>query len=175
MRGYCVDCVPNDPGNLDEGQRGDRGRDSRCYAGRRADRRSASQRSDGRFREVRVQQVAVPGLPAWEIRPAAEALPFIDATPSGTLFRAIQQRWQQSLDRCAASMSIRGYGNRSRDGHRATPCARLGRILREGAATSDPRSWAAGYEPSWVFISTGRQLTSGTRGGVSLLQSRCKG
>jgi uncharacterized membrane protein len=92
--------------------------------------------------------------------PAAEALPFIDATPSGTLFRAIQQRWQQSLDPLrGVYVEFSGFTETGRvtvtELHRALgwveTCAK--RPTNIGAAVV---LWAAGHEPSWVFSYDGK-------------------
>jgi uncharacterized membrane protein len=90
----------------------------------------------------------------------AEALPFIDATPSGTLFRAIQQRWQQSLDPLrGVYVEFRGYAETGRvtvtELHRALgwveSCAK--RPTNIGTTVV---LWAAGHEPSWVFSYDGK-------------------
>jgi uncharacterized membrane protein len=90
----------------------------------------------------------------------AEALPFIDATPSGTLFRAIQQRWQQSLDPLrGVYVEFSGHTETGRvtvtELHRALgwveSCAK--RPTNIGTAVI---LWAAGHEPSWVFSYDGK-------------------
>jgi uncharacterized membrane protein len=90
----------------------------------------------------------------------AEPLPFIDATPSGTLFRAIQQRWQQSLDPLrGVYVEFSGYTETGRvtvtELHRALgwveSCAK--RPTNIGTAVV---LWAAGHEPSWVFSYDGK-------------------
>jgi uncharacterized membrane protein len=101
-----------------------------------------------------------PCPPGGNSAPAAEALPFIDATPSGTLFRAIQQRWQQSLDPLrGVYIEFSGYTETGRvtvtELHRALgwveSCAK--RPTNIGPAVV---LWAAGHEPSWVFIYDGK-------------------
>ena len=93
-------------------------------------------------------------------RRAADALPFIDATPGGTLFRAIQQRWQQSLDPLrGVYVEFSGYTETGRvtvtELHRALgwveSCAK--RPTNIGTAVV---LWAAGHEPSWVFSYDGK-------------------
>lgn len=91
---------------------------------------------------------------------ATEALPFIDATPSGTLFRAIQQRWQQSLDPLrGVYVEFSGFTETGRvtvtELQRALgwveSCAK--RPTNVGPAIA---LWAAGNEPSWVFTYDGK-------------------
>jgi uncharacterized membrane protein len=91
---------------------------------------------------------------------APEALPFIDATQSGTLFRAIQQRWQQSLDPLrGVYVEFSGYTETGRvtvtELQRALgwveSCA--GRPTNIGSAVV---LWAAGNEPSWTFSHDGK-------------------
>lgn len=91
---------------------------------------------------------------------AAEALPFIDATPSGTLFRAIQQRWQQSLDPLrGVYVEFSGYTETGR-----VTVTELQRALGwvESCAKRPTNIgptvvlWAAGHEPSWVFSHDGK-------------------
>ena len=93
-------------------------------------------------------------------RRTADALPFIDATPGGTLFRAIQQRWQQSLDPLrGVYVEFSGYTETGRvtvtELHRALgwveSCAK--RPTNIGTAVV---LWAAGHEPSWVFSYDGK-------------------
>jgi uncharacterized membrane protein len=101
-----------------------------------------------------------PCPPGGERPRATAALPFIDATPSGTLFRAIQQRWQQSLDPLrGVYVEFSGYTETGRvtvtELHRALgwveSCAK--RPTNIGTAVV---LWAAGHEPSWVFSYDGK-------------------
>jgi uncharacterized membrane protein len=93
-------------------------------------------------------------------RRVAEALPFIDATRNGALFRAIQQRWQQSLDPLrGVYVEFSGYTETGRvtvtDLHRVLgwveSCAK--RPTNIGTTVV---LWAAGHEPSWVFSYDGK-------------------
>jgi uncharacterized membrane protein len=101
-----------------------------------------------------------PCPPGGNSAPAAQALPFIDATPNGTLFRAIQQRWQQSLDPLrGVYVEFGGFTETGRvtvtELHRALgwveSCAK--RPTNVGGAVV---LWAAGNEPSWVFSYDGK-------------------
>lgn len=88
-----------------------------------------------------------------------EALPFIDATPDGTLFQEIQERWRQSIDPLrGVYMEFSGYTETGRvtvtELHRA-----LGWV---GSCAQRPTNvgpkvvlWAAGNEPSWAFAMEG--------------------
>lgn len=93
--------------------------------------------------------------------PSAEALPFIDATSSGALFRAIQQRWQQTVDPLrGVYVEFSGYTETGRvtvtELHRALggveSCAKRPTNIAPAVVL-----WAAGHEPSWVFSYDGKQ------------------
>lgn len=102
-----------------------------------------------------------------------EALPFIDATPDGTLFRAIQQRWRQSLDPLrGVYVEFSGYSENGRvtvtELQRALgwveSCAQ--RPTNVGPAVM---LWAAGNEPSWVFTIEGSTATLRVLGEAALV------
>lgn len=97
--------------------------------------------------------------PAGTSSGTVEALPFIDATPGGMLFQAIQERWRQSLDPLrGVYVEISGYTETGRvtvtELQRALgwveSCAQ--RPTNVGPAVV---LWAAGNEPSWVFVLEG--------------------
>jgi uncharacterized membrane protein len=100
-------------------------------------------------------------------------MPFIDASPDGLLFAAIQQRWQQSADPArGVFVEIAGYV----EGGRLT-VTRLDRALGWVASCAerplnipdDARAWAAGHEPSWAFVLDSRAATWRTPDGVMTL------
>ena len=70
---------------------------------------------------------------------APQGQPIIDATEGGLLFKAIQQRWQQSADpQRGIYFEFAGYiRKRTRDRHPPATIAGLGRNLR-GAADQHP-------------------------------------
>lgn len=87
--------------------------------------------------------------------PKAPGIPFIDATPGGTLFKAIQQRWQQSADPLrGVYLEFSGYSENERVA--ATEFWRaLGWVAscmeRPTNISASVVLWAAGNEPSWNF------------------------
>ena len=100
----------------------------------------------------------------------ARGLPFIDATPDRVLSAAIQQRWQQSAEPLRGIyMEITGYLEEGRvtatQLHRAlgwvASCAE-----RPSNIPDDARAWAAGNEPSWVFMLDGRSASFRTMDAV---------
>jgi uncharacterized membrane protein len=100
-------------------------------------------------------------------------IPFIDATPRGALFAAIQQRWQQSAEPArGVFVEIAGYA----EGGRLT-ATRLDRALgwvascadRPANIPEDARAWAAGHEPSWAFVFGSRGATWRTLDGDNTL------
>ncbi|HEY6597853.1 MAG TPA: hypothetical protein VIZ30_00980, partial [Pseudomonadales bacterium] len=90
-----------------------------------------------------------------DAKAATAGLPVIDATPGGTLFKAIQQRWQQSMDPLrGVYLEFAGY----QENQRAT-ATELWRGLgwvesckqRPTNVKASARLWAAGNEPFWSF------------------------
>lgn len=86
--------------------------------------------------------------------------PIIDATQDGLLFKAIQQRWQQSADpQRGIYLEFAGYSENGR-----VTATRLQRSLgwvgtcteRPANIPADARLWAAGNEPSWRFVLDGK-------------------
>ena len=80
-------------------------------------------------------------------------LPFIDATPRGGLFRAIQQRWEQAADPLRGIyLEFAGYEEDQR-----VTATELWRALgwvesctkRPNNVSATALAWAAGNEPSW--------------------------
>lgn len=93
--------------------------------------------------------------------PPAAGLPFIDATPNGALFKAIQQRWQQSANPLrGVYLEFSGYQENQR-----VSATELWRALgwvescakRPTNVKSNAVLWAAGNEPSWSFALDDKQ------------------
>ena len=91
---------------------------------------------------------------------APQGQPIIDATDGGLLFKAIQQRWQQSADpQRGIYLEFAGYAENGR-----VTATRLQRSLgwvgtcaeRPTNIPADARLWAAGNEPSWRFVLDGK-------------------
>jgi uncharacterized membrane protein len=87
-------------------------------------------------------------------------MPFIDGTPGGTLFKAIQQRWQQSVDPLrGVYLEFSGYEESDR-----VAATEFWRALGWVSSCKDrPNNiapsvilWAAGNEPSWNFTADAR-------------------
>jgi len=100
----------------------------------------------------------------------ARGHPFIDATPDRVLSAAIQQRWQQSSEPLRGIyLEITGYVEEGRvtatQLHRAlgwvASCAE-----RPSNIPDDARAWAAGNEPSWVFMLDGKSASFRTMDNV---------
>ena len=103
-------------------------------------------------------------FPCTAVKSGAKAptgLPVIDATPGGTLFKAIQQRWQQSTDPLrGVYLEFAGY----QENQRAT-AIELWRALgwvesckqRPTNVKANARLWAAGNEPFWNFTLDDKQ------------------
>ena len=99
--------------------------------------------------------------------------PIIDATEGGLLFKAIQQRWQQSAEpQRGIYLEFAGYSENGR-----VTATRLQRSLgwvgtcaeRPTNIAADARLWAAGNEPSWSFVLDSRGASlRGLDGAVSL-------
>jgi uncharacterized membrane protein len=91
---------------------------------------------------------------------ALQGQPIIDATVGGLLFKAIQQRWQQSADpQRGIYLEFAGYSENGR-----VTATRLQRSLgwvgtcaeRPTNIPTEARLWAAGNEPSWRFVLDGK-------------------
>jgi len=107
---------------------------------------------------------------------APQGLPIIDATEGGLLFKAIQQRWQQSADpQRGIYFEFAGYTENGR-----VTATRLQRSLGwVGACAERPtnipagaRLWAAGNEPSWSFVHDGQHASLRLADGVLQLPAR---
>ena len=107
---------------------------------------------------------------------APQGLPIIDATDGGQLFKAIQQRWQQSADpQRGIYLEFAGYTENAR-----VTATRLQRSLGwVGACAERPtniaagaRLWAAGNEPSWSFVHDGQRASLRFADGVLQLPVR---
>jgi uncharacterized membrane protein len=94
---------------------------------------------------------------------APRGVPFVDATEGGLLFKAIQQRWQQSAEpHRGIYLEFAGY---TEDGR--VTATRLQRTLgwvgtcaeRPQNIPTGARLWAAGNEPSWSFVADGLGAT----------------
>ncbi len=90
-------------------------------------------------------------------------VPFIDATPGGILFTAVQERWRQSTDPSrGVFVEVSGYVEDGR-----MTITRLQRALgwvescstRPANVPPGARAWAAGNEPSWSFGLEGNVAT----------------
>jgi uncharacterized membrane protein len=96
--------------------------------------------------------------------------PIIDATDGGLLFKAIQQRWQQSADpQRGIYLEFAGYTENGR-----VTATRLQRSLgwvgvcaeRPTNIPAGARLWAAGNEPSWNFVYDGQRASLRLADGV---------
>jgi uncharacterized membrane protein len=96
--------------------------------------------------------------------------PIIDATDGGLLFKAIQQRWQQSADpQRGIYLEFAGYTENGR-----VMATRLQRSLgwvgvcaeRPTNIPAGARLWAAGNEPSWNFVYDGQRASLRLADGV---------
>ena len=96
--------------------------------------------------------------------------PFIDATPGGVLFAAVQERWRQSTDPSrGVFVEVSGYVEDGR-----VTVTRLQRALgwvescsgRPANVPQGARAWAAGNEPSWGFVLEGNVATVRTMDAV---------
>ncbi len=102
--------------------------------------------------------------------------PIIDATDGGLLFKAIQQRWQQSADpQRGIYLEFAGYTENGR-----VAATRLQRSLgwvgtcaeRPTNIAASARLWAAGNEPSWAFVYDGQRASLRLADGVLQLPAR---
>jgi hypothetical protein len=92
-------------------------------------------------------------------------IPFVDATPQGALFAAIQQRWQQSAEPTrGVFVEIAGYA----EGGRLT-AMRLDRALGWVASCADRPANIPEDAPSWAFVLDSRGVTWRTLDGVITL------
>lgn len=107
---------------------------------------------------------------------APQGQPIIDATDGGLLFKAIQQRWQQSADpQRGIYLELAGYAENGR-----VTATRLQRSLGwVGACAERPtnipsvaRLWAAGNEPSWSFVYDGQHASLRVTDGVLQVPAR---